>query len=38
MKNIKDYLDGEEVETILVAASTQSERDYLIIRTMWRTV
>ncbi len=37
MKNIKDYLDRDEVETILTAASTQSERDYLIIRTMWRT-
>jgi len=37
VKNIKDYLDREEVESILTAASTQSERDYLIIRTMWRT-
>ncbi len=37
MKNIKDYLDREEVEAILTAAATQSERDYLIIRTMWRT-
>ncbi len=37
MKNIKDYLDRGEVESILAAASTQSERDYLIIRTMWRT-
>ncbi len=37
MKNIKDYLDREEVEAILVAAATQSERDCLIIRTMWRT-
>ncbi|MGZ4853488.1 MAG: tyrosine-type recombinase/integrase [Halobacteriota archaeon] len=37
MKNIKDYLDREEVERILSAASTPSERDYLIMRAIWRT-
>jgi len=37
MKNLKDCLVREEIEVVLAAAATQSERDYHIIRTMWRT-
>jgi len=37
MKDITDYLEREQVDLILAAAKTCNPRDYLIMRTLWRT-
>jgi site-specific recombinase XerD len=37
MKNITDYLELEQVETMLAAAKACSHRDYLMLKTLWRT-
>ena len=37
MKDITNYLELEHVETILAAAKACSHRDYLILKTLWRT-
>jgi len=34
---IPDYLEKEQVDELLKAAKTCSERDYLLLRFMWRT-
>jgi integrase/recombinase XerD len=34
---IPDYLEKEQVDELLQAAKTCSERDYLLLRFMWRT-
>ena len=37
MTKIPDYLEREQVDELLEAAKTCSERDYLLLRFMWRT-
>ena len=37
MTKIPDYLEKEQVDELLDAAKTCSERDYLLLRFMWRT-
>ena len=37
MKNITDYLEKEQVDLVLEAAHQCSERDYLMLRVLWRT-
>jgi integrase/recombinase XerD len=37
VKNITDYLEREQVDSILEAAKITNFRDYLIIRVLWRT-
>lgn len=37
MKDITNYLEKPQVDIMLEAAATCSTRDYLIIRTLWRT-
>ena len=37
MKNITDYLEKEQVDQVLEAAHQCSERDYLMLRVLWRT-
>jgi integrase/recombinase XerD len=37
MKDITNYLELEQVETMLAAAKACSQRDYLILKTLWRT-
>jgi len=37
MKDITNYLELENVETMLAAAKACSHRDYLILKTLWRT-
>ena len=37
MKDITNYLELEQVETMLAAAKACSYRDYLILKTLWRT-
>ena len=37
MKDITNYLELEKVETMLAAAKACSHRDYLILKTLWRT-
>ncbi len=37
MKNITDYLEREQVESMLNSAYTTNHRDYLLIRVLWRT-
>lgn len=37
MKNITDYLEREQVEMMLSSAYVTNNRDYLIIRVLWRT-
>jgi integrase/recombinase XerD len=37
MKDITDYLELEQVEAMLTAAKACSYRDYLILKTLWRT-
>lgn len=37
MKHLSDYLEPEQVHAMLDAAQVRSERDYLIIKTMWET-
>jgi site-specific recombinase XerD len=34
---IPDYLERELIDELLEAAKTCSERDYLLLRFMWRT-
>jgi integrase/recombinase XerD len=37
MKHLSDYLEPEQVHAMLDAARTCSQRDYLIIKTLWET-
>jgi integrase/recombinase XerD len=37
MKHLSDYLEPEQVHAMLDAARVSSQRDYLIIKTMWET-
>ena len=37
MKDITNYLELKHVETMLAAAKACSHRDYLILKTLWRT-
>jgi len=37
MKNITDYLEKEQVDQVLEAAHQCSQRDYLMLRVLWRT-
>ena len=37
MTKIPDYLEKEQVDELLHAAKTCGERDYLLLRFMWRT-
>jgi site-specific recombinase XerD len=37
MKNITDYLEKEQVDQVLAAAHQCSQRDYLMLRVLWRT-
>ena len=37
VKNITDYLEKEQVDDVLVAAQECSQRDYLMLRVLWRT-
>jgi integrase/recombinase XerD len=37
MKHLSDYLEPEQVHAMLDAAQMSSQRDYLIIKTMWET-
>ena len=37
MKNITDYLEKEQVDLVLAAAHQCSQRDYLMLRVLWRT-
>jgi integrase/recombinase XerD len=37
MKNITDYLEKEQVDAMLQAARSCSERDYLLMRVLWRS-
>jgi integrase/recombinase XerD len=37
MKNITDYLEKEQVDQVLAAALQCSQRDYLMLRVLWRT-
>jgi len=37
VKNITDYLEKEQVDLVLEAAQQCSERDYLMLRVLWRT-
>ena len=37
MKNITDYLEGEQVHDVIAAAQLCSQRDYLMLRVLWRT-
>jgi integrase/recombinase XerD len=37
MKNITDYLEKEQIDQVLAAAHQCSQRDYLMLRVLWRT-
>src|SRR5674536_147745 len=37
VKNITDYLEKEQVDLVLEAAHQCSQRDYLMLRVLWRT-
>jgi site-specific recombinase XerD len=37
VKNITDYLEKEQVDQVLEAAYQCSQRDYLMLRVLWRT-
>jgi len=37
VKNITDYLEKEQVDQVLAAAHLSSQRDYLMLRVLWRT-
>lgn len=37
MMNITDYLEKEQVDQVLAAAHKCSQRDYLMLRVLWRT-
>ena len=37
MKNITDYLEKEQIDDVLGAAQQCSQRDYLMLRVLWRT-
>src|SRR5450756_1758945 len=37
VKDITDYLEKEQVDTVLEAAHQCSARDYLMLRVLWRT-
>lgn len=37
MKHLSDYLEPEQVHAMLDAARVSSQRDYLIIKTLWET-
>ena len=37
MKHLSDYLEPEQVHAMLDAAHASSQRDYLIIKTLWET-
>src|SRR5665647_1407157 len=37
VKNITDYLEKEQVDQVLGAAHQCSQRDYLMLRVLWRT-
>jgi site-specific recombinase XerD len=37
VKNITDYLEKEQVDQVLAAAHQCSQRDYLMLRVLWRT-
>jgi integrase/recombinase XerD len=37
VKNITDYLDKEQIDDVLAAAQLCSQRDYLMLRVLWRT-
>jgi hypothetical protein len=36
MKNITDYLEKEQVDQVLAAAHQCNQRDYLMLRVLWR--
>jgi hypothetical protein len=36
VKHLSDYLEPEQVHAMLDAAKMGSQRDYLIIKTLWR--
>ena len=37
VKDITDYLEREQVDQVLDAARACSQRDYLMLRVLWRT-
>jgi integrase len=37
MKNITDYLEKDQVDQVLAAVHQCSQRDYLMLRVLWRT-
>jgi integrase len=37
VKNITDYLEKEQIDQVLDAAHLSSQRDYLVLRVLWRT-
>jgi integrase/recombinase XerD len=37
VKNITDYLEKEQVDDVLAAAHQCNQRDYLMLRVLWRT-
>ena len=37
VKNITDYLEKEQVDQVLEAAHHISQRDYMMLRVLWRT-
>jgi integrase len=37
MKDITNYLEKPQVDVMLEAAAACDERDYLVIRILWRT-
>ena len=37
MKNVTDYLEKEQVDDMLLSAQQCSQRDYLMLRVLWRT-
>ena len=37
MKDITDYLEKEQVDCVMAAAKKCNSRDYLMLRTLWRT-
>ena len=37
MKDITDYLEKEQIDCMMAAAKTCNFRDYLMLRTLWRT-
>jgi site-specific recombinase XerD len=37
VKNVTDYMEKEQTQTLLDYVQTCSSRDYLVLRILWRT-